>query len=216
MGEKYRIPKAPDIDFEQLQREAQKAASEAPATSEKKKQMEREELQALTDSGAQYTIRYVKRTGFLHLRPKQVSQTFTIHEPTLAILDEISAIAIDLELDEETLAKGGMETITGARKAVRKNAWRLAKIIAIATLGEACYDIKGDPQTATYGIGNIIKRPHKKRITNLARLIYLTATPGQLVALASKVTSMSNLNSFIASIRLLSARTTTPRTELVE
>lgn len=216
MGEKYQIPKAPDIDFEAMQREAQRKASEAPATEEKKLEMERSELNTLVDKGAQYTIRYVKRTGLLHLRPKQITKTFTIHEPTLAILDEISAIGIDLELENEEMAKGHLNTISAARRAVRKNAWKLCRIIAIATLGEGAYEIKGDNIAAAYGIGIVRRSINKRRVTNLARLIYATARPSQIAAMANIVMQQSNLGSFIHSIRLLSARTTEPRTELVE
>lgn len=216
MGEKITIPKAPEVDFEALQREAKRKAEQEPPTDEKKRQMERSELDALVDKGTQYTIHYVKRTGFLKLKPKPVSQTFTIHEPTLAILDEMSAIAIDIEIDNEQMTKGGWDTIQSARRAVRKNAWKLCKIIALATLGEGAYEIKGDGIASAYGIGIVRRSINKRRVTNLARLIYATARPSQIAAIANTVTRQSNLESFMHSIRLLSARTTQPRPELVE
>lgn len=211
MGESYKIPKAPDIDFERLRREAMEKEAERRKESneERDHRLERAELDTLTDKGTQFTIRYNRRTGLLRRRVKPVVKTFTIHEPTAAVLDEISSLALDIELDETGLAAGGLETIAAARRAVNKNAMRQAEIIAWATLGETAYDIMD-------GHGTIIRRVNRKRIKSLANLIYSTATPTQLSNLANIVTSQSNLGNFINSIRLLSARTTQPRTELVE
>lgn len=216
MGEKITIPKAPEVDFEALQREAKRKAEQEPPTDEKKRQMERSELDIIVDKGIKYTIRYNKRMGLLGLRIKPITQTFTVQEPTLAVLNEMSALAIDLTLEDEEMAKGGFETITAARRAVRKNAWNLCKIIAIATLGEGAYEIKGDNIAAAYGIGIVRRSINKRRINNLARLIYATARPSQIYSIANTVVQQSNLGSFTHSIRLLSARTTQPRTELVE
>lgn len=209
MAEKYKIPKAPDVQFDQLREEARKAATQGDAGHADMTEMERSELNALIGQGATYTLRYVKSRGILGRRKKPVVETHTIKQPTLAILDEISRIAIDLTIDEEGIAEGGLATIKTARSAVRDNALRNAQIIALATLGEEYYEIR---EVA----GRIERKKDRKALQRLTSLIYNTATPAQLSQMAASVTNMSNLGDFINSTRLLSARTTQPRAALVE
>lgn len=200
MPESYIIPKGEDVDFERLQKEAREKKDGSGATA--MKLMERAELDSLVDHGIEYTITSSRRFLFWK-RPQR--RTFTIYEPTLAVLDEISREAIDMEIDDEAIGKGGTDTIRGSMKAVKDNATKMARIVAIATLGESAF---------THTAGRA--RFDRHRVTQLATMVYHTTTPTQLMRLASAVLNACNLGSFLHATRLMSASRKTKRTELVE
>lgn len=205
----YQIPKSDKEAEERRWNEARAKAKEHGADNgashrEDRLQMEAGELDRMLDHGTEYTITYTR--GGIFGRKRSRRRTYTINEPTLAVLDEISRISVELRIDEEGIGKGGYDTIRASKQAVTDNARKMAKIVAIATLGEGIYDtIAGR------------SRYNRRRVDKLAHLIYHTTRPSQLMQLATTVTRQSNLGSFVSSTRLMSAaRTTTPRTELVE
>ena len=199
MGESYKIPKAEEIDFERLQREA---AAKKETAKEEAVIMAHRELDSLVDNGIEYTMVYTRRLLFLR-KTKRI--TFSVYEPTLAVLDQICSEAIDITLDDDELAKGGAETIKSAMRVVTDNTARMARIVALATLGEQAFD------TMPWGTGRL----NKGRVNKLARVIEHSATSTQLTHLTTAVLDRLNLGSFLQSTRLMGA-TMKKRTELVE
>lgn len=205
----YKIPKT-DKEAEQrrwdearAKAKEHSAGSTATQTADRH-QMEAGELDRMLDHGIEYTITYTN--GGIFGRKNSRRKTYTIYEPTLAVLDEISRISVEVRINEEGIGKGGYDTIRASKQAVTDNAKKMAKIVAIATLGEGIYDTIAGKY-----------RYNRRRVDKLANIIYHTTTPSQLMQLSATVTSQSNLGSFVSSTRLMSAaRTTTPRTELVE
>jgi hypothetical protein len=181
-------------------------------------EMEREELNLLVQRGLKFdvTIKARKRVsgvkGFFGKKETaEETQTFEIHEPTLSILDRISDVALDMVINSDELKDGGEEVITKAKELVKDNSERLARLVAIAVLGEE-YHI-----TEITKSGKITRRNNDKELDRLADLFFHTLKPSALVGLASVVTNISNLGDFIASMRLLSGtRTTQPRKNRIE
>ena len=136
---------------------------------------------------------------------------FEIQEPTLSVLDRLSAIWVEMGLDEKRLTAGGTETLAEAKRIAKDNAARMARIIAIAVLGED-YHV-----TEVCAGGRVKKYNDDKELDRLTALFFHTIKPSKLVGLSEAVTSVSNLGDFINSMRLMSgARTTQPRTERIE
>lgn len=181
-------------------------------------EIEREELNLLIKRGVKFDVtRKVRRRkkGFkaFFSKPQTVEETtsFEIHEPTLSVLDRISELSLSMAFDEEALKTEGDAVIAEAKQLTKDNAERLARVIAIAVLGED-YHI-----TEVTRFGKTRKRNDDKELNRLTSLFFHTIKPSKLVALAATVTNVSNLGDFLASMRLLSgARTTQPRKERIE
>ena len=167
-------------------------------------ELEREELNLLVKQGIKFSVthkirRHKKGVKGFFQRPEviTVKEDFEIQEPTLSVLDRLSAIWVEMGLDEKRLTAGGTETLAEAKRIAKDNAARMARIIAIAVLGEKYND--------------------DKELDRLTALFFHTIKPSKLVGLSEAVTSVSNLGDFINSMRLMSgARTTQPRTERIE
>lgn len=180
-------------------------------------EMEREELNLLVRNGVKFSIstKIRKRKkglwGFFQ-KPEIVLETtsYEIHEPTLSILDRLSEIWLDMELDEERLnADSGI--IEEAKRLAKKNALNMARIIAISVLGEDYYI------TEVTRTGKVKKYNDDKELDRLTKVFFDAIKPSKLVGLSSTVTNISNLGDFLASMRLMSgARTTQPRKERIE
>lgn len=180
-------------------------------------EMEREELNILVKQGIRFSItRKVRRRkrGLkgLFQRPQvdTVKEDFVIQEPTLSVLDRLSAIWVEMGVDKD-LSGGGTEVLAAAKRTVKDNANRMARIIAIAVLGE-------DYHITEIGANGRVKHYNDdKELDRLTALFAHTIKPSKLVGLAEIVTSISNLGDFINSMRLMSgARTTQPRKERIE
>ena len=106
---------------------------------------------------------------------------------------------------------GGTATIAEAKRVAKENAARMARIVAIAVLGEDYHITEMDKG------GRIRHYNDDKELDRLTALFYHTIKPSKLVGLAEMVTNVSNLGDFIGSMRLMSgARTTQPRKERIE
>lgn len=114
-------------------------------------------------------------------------------------------------VNEDRLTAGGTETLAEAKRIAKDNAARMARIIAIAVLGE-------DYHVTEVGTGGRIRKYNDdKELDRLTALFFHTIKPSKLVGLSEAITSVSNLGDFINSMRLQSgARTTQPRTERIE
>ncbi|MDR2652264.1 MAG: hypothetical protein LBC68_08120 [Prevotellaceae bacterium] len=180
-------------------------------------ELERKELNALIERGVKFnvTIKTRKSTkGIKGLFGKKdiVEKTieYEIHEPTLSTLDRISDIALDIIIVENDF-KNENDIIAKARQLSKKNAKRLAHVIAIAVLGEDCY------VTELSKSGAIKRHGNDKEINKLTDLFFHTIKPSKLIALANVVTNISNFPDFISSMRLISgARTTQPIKDHIE
>lgn len=179
---------------------------------------EREELNLLVQRGVKFDVttkirRRKKGLRGFFSRPETVNEThaFEIHEPTLSVLDRISALSLAIAIDEATIKAEGEAAITEARQVTKENIMRMARVVAIAVLGEDYHVIEVNR------FGKVKKYNDDKELDRLTALFFHSVKPSVLVGLVAMITGMSNLGDFINSMRLLSgARTATPRKERIE
>lgn len=174
-----------------------------------RKELEKMELNRLISRGFFFNLErfvYVRRPGIpglLGRRKKQsVTERYRVQEPTLAVLDLIAAEQIELVIDEKLMTSE--DALCIARKLAKQHARRMAKIVALAVLGE-------DYIQATQ-VGARVKYEHDdKRLDELIDLFFSRIKPSRLTELVTMISAMSNLGDFTNSIRLISAsRTTMP------
>lgn len=181
-------------------------------------ELEREELNLLVQRGVKFDVttkirRRKKGLRGFFSRPETVNEThtFEIHEPTLSVLDRISALSLAIEIDEAAMKAEGEAAITEARQVTKENIVRMARVVAVAVLGED-YHV-----TEVNRFGKVKKYNDDKELDRLTALFFHSVKPSVLVGLVAMITGMSNLGDFINSMRLLSgARTATPRKERIE
>lgn len=180
--------------------------------------IEREELNLLIRKGQKFAVRYTitkKEKRLLGLRSRTVeeehAEAFELKEPTLAVLDRLSAHWLEMTLDEKALEAGGAETLAEAKRATADNTRRMAQVLAIAVLGED-YHIK----TADRKTGRIIYSNDDKELDRLTDLFFHTIKPSELVILCQRITNIANLGDFIGSMRYMSGARTTQRSNRIE
>lgn len=149
---------------------------------------ERAALNALLDKGLEFEV---PRTLFgFNRKPRK----FTIRQPYLGTMDELSEILLTMDMDEETLKANPMEE---GRKLAYKNARKMARVVAIAVLNNRI------------GI--------KLFSGILASYFAWKVTPSKLFQLAMIINTITNVADFTNSIRLLSlVRTTAPKAPRIE
>jgi hypothetical protein len=153
-----------------------------------------------------YTRRKPGLLGFFRKREKITEKkVFRVQEPTLATLDRLSALWLQMSIDETKLSDE--DYFKTAKKMAAQEARKLAQVVAVAVLGEDYYDVtdKG---------GYLVRKPNETRLARLTSLFLHTVTPSQLLTLAILITNVSNLGDFINSIRLMSATRTSDPTQL--
>lgn len=178
-------------------------------------EQEQNELRHMINQGLTFDVdvTYSRRRpgffGFFRKREKLTEKrVFTIKEPTLATLDHLSALWVQMEIDEAKL--NDADYLATARQMANKEARRLAEVVAIAVLGEDYYD-------TTERRGAFIYKPNEDRLQRLAATFFHAVKPSDLFSLAVLITNVSNLGDFISSIRLMSAtRTSDPMGNLIE
>lgn len=175
---------------------------------------EQSELRHMINEGVTFDIevtctrRKPGLLGFLRKREKiQEKKVFRVAEPTLATLDNLSSLWLQMSIDEATLSDE--DYLRTAKQLAAKEAGKLAEVVALAVLGEDFYD------TTEKG-GVYTRKPNASRLDNLSNLFLHTITPSQLLTLAILITNVSNLGDFINSIRLMSATRTSDPTQLIE
>lgn len=174
-------------------------------TDEEKLDAERRELNTLISRGVNFDIERIvyRRKWLVGKREKFTEkQRFNIQEPTLAVLDLLSAEQIELVIDEKTMQSA--QGVSVAKKMTHDHNRRMARIIAIAVLGEDYF--------ITEQIGAHTRHTRDdKRLNELTSLFQSTIKPSKLIQLTILINQMANLGDFINSIRLMSAsRTTMP------
>lgn len=179
--------------------------------------IERDELNLMIQNGVRFSVsRKVYRRapgplGFLlPRRAETVTETFVIQEPTLNTLDRLTEISIQMEVPEAELSEGGQKTLAAAKRTANQNTRRMARIIAIAVLGEDYYYTIQDRN------GRIREKRDDKTLDRLTDLFAHTIKPSVLVELAKTVTSVSNLGDFIGSMRYMSGAKTTQIADRIE
>jgi len=177
-------------------------------------QREQNELRQMIQTGVTFdvTVTYLKRkpglAGFFKKRERvKEKKIFTIEEPTLSTLDRLSGIWLQLEIDEAKMNDN--EYLNVAKQLAAKNAKLLARMVAIAVLGEDFYTVREHA-------GTFQRRENKKKTKELTSLFYHAVKPSELFTLAVLITNVSNLGDFINSIRLMSATRTSDPTHLIE
>ena len=181
------------------------------------REIEKEEAKRLSGIGVDFAITYEKDVevvgegilgkvkhalGWCETERKVVTETYTINEPTLAVLDLLSAEFIGLDIEMEELTKGGSDSLTVAKRMVNKHARNAARVCAIATLGERCFN-------KTFVGYEVDKNAIEERTDTLLHAVKTS----DLKDLCNIIIGVCNLGNFISSIALLSAsRTTTAKT----
>ena len=163
---------------------------------------EKQELRLLINQGISFTISYqeeriVRVPRFKHLpwlfpHKKKVmeecSRDFVIKEPTAYTLDRLSAEYIELTIDEQTIKNDPRQQ---ARKLYKEHSVRMARIVAIAILGNEWED--------------------NKKLEELTEFLHKWLKNSKLFDVVQAVDLTNNLADFINSMRLMSsARTTMP------
>lgn len=178
-------------------------------------EQEQNELRHMINKGLTFDVEltYSRRRpgffGFFRKREKVTEKrVYTIQEPTLATLDRLSALWLQMDIDEAKL--GDDDYLATARKMANQQAKRLAEVVAVAVLGEDYYD-------TTEHRGAFAYKPNEARLKRLAATFFHAVKPSDLFTLAVLITNVSNLGDFISSIRLMSAtRTSDPMANLIE
>lgn len=171
--------------------------------------IERDELNLMIQNGVKFSVsRKVYRRGrgllgYFQRHPETVKETFVIQEPTLNTLDRLSALWIEMDIPEAELTAGGAKTLQAAKRVAAKNTRRMARIVAIAVLGEDYYYTEQEPN------GRIREKKDDKELDRLTALFAHSVKPSDLLGLTQTITSVANLGDFIASMRYMSGATTT-------
>ncbi len=172
-------------------------------TDQEKILAEKNELNILTGQGITFDLERViyKRKGVFRKAFKVKDKlTFKIEEPTLSTLDRLSALQIDLDIDEKVLT--GDNAIVEAKKLTKKHSSKLARIVAIAVLGQ--------DYIKAYQKGGCVKYEFDdEKLNELTALFFHNIRPSKLLQLVVLINTISNLGDFCNSIRLLSAERTT-------
>lgn len=180
--------------------------------------IEREELNILVQRGVKFSVTFrakkpVKgffRRLFRKTEFEEVTRTYEIQEPTLSTLDRLTEMWLEMAVDEDKLQNED-SIIAEAQSVTKEHAYRMARCIAIAVLGEDYY------MTEIGKDGRIRRKPDEDGLNDLTELFFHSIKPSKLVGLSATITNISNLGDFLGSIRLTSgARTTQPRRERIE
>lgn len=174
---------------------------------EKQKTAEMNELNRLIGRGVKFHVRRkirVRRPGLLGwIRKREIKEEdleFTIQEPTLAVLDRISAEGVLMEIDENVVTTS--DGFSEAKKFTKEHSIRMARVVALAVLGED-YTIQVQRGSGVKYIEDT------KRLAELTSLFAHTIKPSQLVNLCVTINTMANLGDFTNCMRLMSANRTT-------
>jgi hypothetical protein len=180
-----------------------------PLSDKERLEAERRELNLLIGRGITFDVKRTirkRKPGILGLLggrvQEEVTESFRIHEPTLSTLDRMSALQIELSIEEEKLSSDG--AFGEAWKLTKENSRRMARIVALAVMGQDYVSITQEGSRHVYRYDN-------KGLDELSEALYHSLTPSQLGEIIVLINALSNLADFTNSIRLMSGtRTTMP------
>jgi len=175
----------------------------------KKLEQEKNELNSLIGKGVEFTVtdtEFVTERRFFGLvrkrRPKTVTKSFRIEEPTLATLDRLASEWIEFAIDEAVMKS--KDAMQGSRRLAKDHAVRIARVVAIAAMGSE----RLVPKPVK---GGVKWTEDTERLDELTGLFARSIKPSKLYQLVILVNAMCNLGDFTNSIRLMSSdRTTMP------
>lgn len=180
-----------------------------PLSDKEKLDAERKELNLLIGRGISFDVKrtvYKRHPGLLGRFCKKIPAeevvSFAIKEPTLSTLDRMSALQVDLDINEEALRSEG--SLHEARSLTGQHSRRIARIVATAVMGQ---DYTRIHQVS----GRTVYVNDDSGLDELTEVLFHGLTPSQLAELVVYINAISNLGDFCNSIRLMSAvRTTMP------
>ncbi len=159
--------------------------------------MEINELNLLINQGFTFQVTHRRPRGVLKREIIDVTESFTVKEPTLAVLDLLSAEYIKIDFDAEKFGQSNAQ-VADLKQYVSMNIGTFAKIVAIAVLGEDFF-LKGN-----------------KELDRLSLLLMHSITPSKLYQVVLAIHAGSNYSDFLNSMRLMSARTSSPKGDRIE
>lgn len=167
----------------------------------------RKMLSNIVENGIKFTINRSVKTRqkglFKLLKPKitkQITEEYTIVQPTLGVLDRCSEIWLKFKLSElEGLEES--KAMDAAYELAHRHAKDIAQVLSILVVGEQYYCDKewGD-----------------KEIARLTELFYHSIKPSQVNDLALFINTVSGLVDFVNSMRLMQMSETTAPTDRIE
>lgn len=181
----------------------------SPLSEKEKLAAERKELNLLIGRGISFDVNrtvYRKRPGLIGVLRKRIPVpevvSYRIQEPTLSTLDRMSALQIDLDINEEAMKSEG--ALREARRMTAEHSRRLARLVATAVMGQDYVQIRQVGGRTAYSNDDA-------GLEKIADVLFHGLTPSQLAELVVYINTISNLGDFCNSIRLMSAvRTTMP------
>lgn len=164
-------------------------------------------LQTIVEKGIKFSINRSVKTRqkglFKLLKPKitkQITEEYTIVQPTLGVLDRCSEIWLKFKLSElEGLEDS--KALDAGYELAHRHAKDLAHVLAILVVGEEYYC------DTEYG---------EKEINRLTELFYRSIKPSQVSDLAVFVNMANGLVDFVNSMRLMQMSETTAPTDRIE
>lgn len=187
-----------------------KKEKESKSLSDREKlDAERRELNLLIGRGISFDVKrtiYKNRPGLLGRFRRRVPTaevvTYWIKEPTLSTLDRMSALQVDLDINEEAMRSD--QALHEARHLTGEHSRRLARIVATAVMGLDYVRIR------EVG-GRTVYTNDDAGLEEITDVLFHGLAPSQLAELVVYINTISNLGDFCNSIRLMSAvRTTMP------
>jgi hypothetical protein len=180
-------------------------------------EMEKEQLDSLIGKSLGYEVKYktrqpVKGWGRFIGRTVVVAQSrqLEIKPPTLAVMDRLSRVSLDLEQISSELseAANGPDLLRGS---LSDPAEKMARYIAIATLGEDYYIREQNI------FGRFIEKDNDDTLNELSEFLFTWLTPSELFILARSIFSLLGLENFLGSMGLLKGtRTAAKKKSLIE
>lgn len=151
--------------------------------------------EVLENKGYTFVIKYYqpKRKWLFWSKRIDFVKKLTIRNNTLAVMDLISQECQKLKFDPDAFETKDLKVFAEARKLVVEYSRTMAKIIAIACLGEDCFEITNN---GSYKV-------KEKEIRTLQNEIYVSLGLSELTTICDKITGHTDLANFINSIRLM-------------
>lgn len=166
------------------------------------------QIGSLVDRGIEFSI---PAKGFWERLIYGKERKFEITQLCFGALDLITEEMLFIKIDEEKVKEFPLQE---ADRLVREHADRIARVIAIAILNDACV------RTTGYRKGNpTYSRVDRAKINSLAGFFRWRLSSKQSLEIAFIIRQLMNTGDFMSSIRLISGsirRTTQPIADLVE
>lgn len=173
-------------------------------TAEEKNEQEENELNLLLHKGVNIRIPYTESKPrrfwqfWKRRKTERKTRNLEFQEPTLAVLDRVSLEIVKLNIDEEQLSDKD-KAVAIAQNIAYTQSRRMARIIAIFALGENLFLRQSN---GTY-------KEDEAALKDLTNIVLNGVRPSQMEQLFVVLTSLSNIGSFLSSIRLMCATRTT-------